>query len=293
MATDMNDDHTDTPPEAAQRPAARRFAPPPSGDIPAENFEPDMPDSFDKPYDTYQKPNKHTGRNVFIALLVIILLAGAGAGAYFVFLKPKPVTKTANQAAQTSTAATNAAAAAVPTKHYDSTNFNLGIDYPNTWVLADTSGALTVKSPLQDLPTASGTTLSGKIVLTIQNKQTSLPDFAKGDATAVLASDNVAYTKPTSNQRANTYLSYLQYAATTTSGALDGVYITGDNGYQKGQNVPMSDIVGVDPLVTVTFVSCTDDACAAPKALSVQASSWQANALAKPVKAMLESLAFN
>jgi hypothetical protein len=109
----------------------------------------------------------------------------------------------------------------------------------------------------------------------------------------VLDSDKVAYTKPTQNQRANTYLSYLQYAATTTNGALDSIYITGDNGYKKGQDVPQADIIGVDPLVTISFVSCADTACASPKPLSITASSWQASALAKTAKAMLQSLSFN
>jgi hypothetical protein len=283
MSADTNTNQKPDQANLPGRPEKYRFAPPPQTEIPEENFE---------PYDSYgKKPKKHTGRKVFIILLIIVVLAAAGAAAYLLFIKPKPVAKA--PATPSNTAAANSTAA-VTTKHYDSTNFSLGIDYPSTWIVADADGVkLTVKSPLENLPAASGTTQSGEIVMTIQNKQTSLPDFAKGSATAVLNSDNVAYTKPTTNQRANTNLSYLQYAATTTAGALDGIYITGNNGYQKGQDVPQVDITGVDPLVTVTFVSCTDSSCAAPKPLSLEAASWQKNALAAPVKAMLQSLSFN
>jgi hypothetical protein len=272
------------PPE---RPGNQRFAPPSKADIPDENFE---------PYDTYTKPKKHSGKKVATALLIIVLLLAAGAGAYELFLKSKlkPAPKAATQTTQRSNtlnAASSTSLPAAPTKHYDSAHFNLGIDYPQTWTITDADGIkLTIKSPRVNLVAATGSTASGEIVITVQNKQTTLPDFVKGSAMAVLNSDTVAYTKPTSNQRANTNLSYLQYAATTTNGALDGIYITGNNGYQKGQSVPQADISGVDPLVTVSFAACADDTCASPKPLSVQASSWQTTSQAAATKAMLQSL---
>jgi cytoskeletal protein RodZ len=292
MSIDMNDNK---PADQTGRPQQRRFASPPQTGIPDENF------TASEPYETYgtkqKKQKKHTSRKAFVVLLIIVVLAGIGAAAYYLFLKPKAVTKAPVHASQSSQSSGDNSAkttATAATKHYDSTNFSLGIDYPTSWTLADTdSSKMTLKSPLESLPGANGQSTSGKIVFMIQNKQTSIPDFAKGSATAVLDSDKVAYTKPTSNQRANTYLSYLQYAATTTNGALDGIYITGDNGYQKGQDVPQADIIGVDPLVTVTFVSCADSACAVPKPISLQSSSWQKSVLAAPVKAALQSLSFN
>ena len=130
--------------------------------------------------------------------------------------------------------------------------------------------------------------------MTIANQGQNLNVFDKGNATAVLASQKIAYTSPTQNQRANTYLSFLQYASTTQNGALDGVYITGDNGYQKGQDVPKSDVAGITPLVSVTFIQCANSACSgSTTALSVAASAWSDTSLSGPVTKMLESLAFN
>ncbi len=245
-------------------------------------------------YDDYDEPKKHTSRKLAIAVLAVVVLAGAATGAYFLAQKPKTAAvKTSSQAQPAKTAA-SATPAPVSTTHYDSTNYNLGLDYPTGWTLADLSaGKLTVTSPVESLLAASGQTVSGKIILTIQNQQKTLPDFAAGNAVAVLASDNVAYKQPTSTQRANTYITYVQYAATTTNGALDGLYVTGNNGYQKDQAIPESDIVGVNPLITVTFLNCGTSACSSLSPLSVQATGWQKSQLASTVKLLLESLSLN
>jgi hypothetical protein len=153
---------------------------------------------------------------------------------------------------------------------------------------------MTVRSPATQLKSASGQSVTGRIIMTIANKGNNLGVFDKGNATAVLNSQKIAYTSPTPNQRANTYLSFLQYATTTAAGALDGIYITGDNGYQKGQDIPKGDIAGIDPLVSVTFVQCAASTCSGgTSALSIAASSWSNTSFAAPITKMLESLSFN
>jgi hypothetical protein len=265
--------------------------PPPSTQSPYQvpKKYPDEPE-----YSTYGKAKKRRGHKLVITLVVIVVLAAAGAGGYLFWHKSqKAPAKTTGQAQQAA-ATLVPTPTPVPTTHYDSADYNLGLDYPTGWNLSDPAGGkLTAISPVETLTSATGDQTTAKILLTIQNQQTSLPDFTAGNAVAVLASVKVAYKHPTSTQRANTYISYVQYAATTANGALDGLYVTGDNGYQKGQAIPQSDITGVNPLITVTFLKCTTAACSATTALSIQASSWPKSQLATTTQAMLQSLALN
>lgn len=181
------------------------------------------------------------------------------------------------------------------TTSYDSTNFNLSFDYPKDWTVTDSgNGRLELRSTTLSLQAADGQNVDGQIVMTIANKGKNLGAFDKGDATAVLDSQKIAYTKPTPAQRADTYLSFLQYAQDTTTGALDSVDITGDFGYQKGQDIPKTDVAKIDPLVTITFVKCATSACPAGTAngLSITASSWNDTAF-QPITDVLKSLSFN
>jgi hypothetical protein len=175
----------------------------------------------------------------------------------------------------------------VTTKHYDSNNYTLGFDYPSNWVVSDNTTKLTVVSPATELVTATGAKTSAHVIVTIQNQQTSISGFPSGGATAALTSDHLTYTQPSTVQRAQTYVSYLTYGAVNE---LDALYITGDSGYQQGQQIPMSDIVQGDPLISVSFESCSNDSCADGKAVSLRASTWQTTASSKDVISLIESI---
>jgi flagellar basal body-associated protein FliL len=238
-------------------------------------------------------PKRHRIRNFFLWMLLIVFLTGAiGGGVYWFFLRKQPsaaTDKTSTQTAQPTTAPPPTTEAA-PTKSYDSTNFNLSFDYPELWVVTDNTAKLTVVSPAVKLKAANGTSQNSQITVTIQNKQVSTPAFKAGNATAVRESQKIAYAKPSQNQRANTYLSFLNYADATATG-LDGVYVTGDNGYTKGQAIPQVDIAKSDPLITVTFTACADAKCASPgKAMTLDPGAWDDSALGKPVTALLQSI---
>jgi hypothetical protein len=229
--------------------------------------------------DYWKKPKKRWPKYV----LALILLAAIVAGAYWFVLKPEPKTNTVS----TNTAQTPAKAApqiTAATKSYSSSNFYLTFSYPQDWTVTDNGGGImTVKSPTLSLKNASGQTQSGNIVLTIRDKAQKLSEFDKGNATATRDSEKIAYTKPAQTQRGSTYISFLQYSATSASGALDGIYITGDNGYQKGQAVPLVDITKVDPVISVTFLN------KAGTQLSIPDSMWADASFSGPLKAMLES----
>jgi hypothetical protein len=229
-----------------------------------------------------------------IVLFIFILIAAAAVGAYWFgsrqASKDQPATqaKTTKQTPATTPKAAQQKAASVPTKHYDSATYTLGLDYPQTWTLSDTAAKLTVVSPTVPLTTAKGS-VNGHVVVTLQNKQATIAGYPQSGAVASLESKKLTYKQPTSIQRAQTYLSYLGY---TGQSGLDALYVTGDNGYQAGQTVPMSDVVPGDPLISVTFESCTSDDCSTgtPTMLTLQASSWQSNAANAQVETLLKSI---
>jgi len=228
-------------------------------------------------------------------LIVVTLIVAVVLAVYLVFFpnifesKKKvsaPTVKT------TQTTPTQNANAPIKTKHYDSTNFGLGFDYPQDWTVADVTGKLTVTSPAMQLATTANETITGQVIVTIQPKQATLDVFKQGNATAVIDSQKITYTKPTASQRAQTYLSFLNYASSADTG-IDGVYVTGDYGYQKDQAIPQVDIAKVDPLIMVTFVKCSSSACNGPTtAATLAPTAWSDTAvLTKDVLTTLTSLA--
>ena len=240
-------------------------------------------------YARFVPPKKQKGKSKRVVVLVIILLLIAGGALYWFVLKSKPATK---PKATTNSTAQSTPAANVPTKEDNSVNFNLNFNYPETWTVTDSgNGQLTVVSPATPLTSATGQSFTGQIILTIHQMGQGLDAFKTGNGTAVLDSAKVSYSNPTPSQRAQTYLTYVQYPATTASGALDAIYITGDYGYQKGQAVPQVDLAKVDPQVGVTFAKCTTSACTTVTPTNVAATSWAANT-SKATETMLKSFSF-
>lgn len=237
-----------------------------------------------------QKKPRRKGPLIVVAVIIALLFA---AGAFYWFGVRKaaaPAPSTQSQTTQQSSKQTEQTAEK-QTKHYDSTQHTLSIDYPSDWVLSDTDEAFTLTSSPYDFTDATGAKARGKLVFSIQDQQSAIPGYPANGATAVLDSDKLAYKKPSASQRAETYLSYLGYQNTT---GLDSLFITGDNGYKTDQQVPQTDLTGMNTLVSTKFLKCENQACTNPTAaLSVQASSWKASTAAKDVQAAIESLVFN
>ena len=233
---------------------------------------------------------------VIKTVLVLLVLAAAVGGAYMLGShqagKHQQTSKGEASASASSEAKQNAQSATVPTKNYSSTNFGLSFDYPSDWTLSDTTAKLTLTSPAIPLMTAVGAKVSAHVVVTIQNQQTSVPGFPSGGAVASLASDDLTYKQPSSVQRGQTYLSYLSY---TQPNGLDALYLTGNNGYQQGQAIPMSDIAQGNPLVSVGFEKCSANTCSGGTADSVTllASDWKSAAMSSEVTDLLESIIIN
>ncbi len=228
------------------------------------------------------------------SLLVILVLAGIGAGGYWFYTNHyKTTPQTTNSSSRkTSPSSTSGQSAVEPTKSYDASDLSLSFSYPENWSVADTNGKLTATSPAMQLTGADGQPQTGQVILTISSAAAAdFSMFKKGGAVAVLASQKVSYASPASTQRANTYISFLQYAATTTHGALDGIFVTGDNGYKYGQNVPEADVTKVDPDIRVTFVKCATTACSGPPtATNISSNVWSDSSFATPIVNMIKSL---
>lgn len=225
---------------------------------------------------------KQKDRPIFTYVIVAVLAIGLIVAAYWTVFKPKSASDN-NQSAQTKSPTKIES----DTKHYDSPNFYLGFDYPSNWTVNDNGGPqMTVVSPVVKLKDAQSQTVNGKIIMTIRNKSEKLTEFDKGNAIAILNSEKITYTKPTQTQRGDTYISFLNYASSPSDG-LDGVYITGDNGYQKDQAIPLVDISKSDPVISVTFQKCTEGKCTP---LTVGEKSWSDPSFSKPIKSLLESL---
>ncbi len=272
---------TDSAPETASAPSES------NAQIAPAHAEQVVPQS--QPYQQFRKRRR---RGLVIFLVILVLLAGAGGAIYWLYKHPK-------QPAASNTPATSTptdAPATSQVKHFDSTNFNLALDYPADWATNETTDGklLSVTSPAVKLTDGNNQSMTGKVQLTVQSKGTAVAGFSAGSAVAVKESEKIAYTKPTSNQRGSTYISFLHFAnSTSPSTAIDAIYITGDNGYQLGQAITKDSFAPLDPLVGVNFTKCDTSQCANAKTTGVAAGSWDTNTALKQVKTILQSLAVN
>ena len=256
---------------------------------------------FKQPEDTPPQPvgeylntveplQKHKKKNLIkLIIITIVLIAAAGGGA-FMYLSKRPKGQP-QTSAPVSEVAKPSVGITTETKRYSSSQFFLDFDQPSDWELTDelASGILKATSPDLNIPTPGGTT-TGKVVLTIKGKSQKLPEFGTGNATAVIDSEKVAYTKPSSAQRGQTYLSFLSYPASSSTGLIDGVYITGDFGYTKEQAIPKVDIQKVDPVITLTFFAC-DGSCTKPMGITPEA--WAVPEFGGALKKLLQSFTIN
>jgi hypothetical protein len=220
-----------------------------------------------------------------LALLVLVLLAGASYGAYTFGQRAA----THKQATTKQPTTTTQPAVTSQTRSYTSTNYSLSFNYPANWIVSDTASKLTITSPAMKLKSAVGANVNAHVVVTIENQQTSIAGYPSTGAIAAIASNDMSYAQPSSIQRAQTYVSYLSY---TEASGLDEIYVTGDNGYQQGQQVPMSSIVEGNPLIGVGFENCQSNDCSTGTSdpVTLLASSWSSTNVSKQVISLLESI---
>jgi hypothetical protein len=235
-------------------------------------------------------------RKVIIVVAVVAVLAAAGFGAYWYLSRRDQPAKTPADTSEDTQQVDERPVITTETKHYESPAFSLEFDYPKDWTITEgeDGGQVIAASPAMRLDTADGQAITGKVVFTIRNKQQPLPEFDKGNAAAVRESEKIMYLKPSSVQRGSTYMSFLRYAGNYGSGKLDGVFITGDVGYVVSQAIPMADFVPVDPVISISFLQCSNTTCSGQSIpVGVMMTLWDETDFSTPLRDMLQSLTIN
>ncbi|MBA3757335.1 hypothetical protein H0X09_00490 [Candidatus Saccharibacteria bacterium] len=261
--------------------------------------KPEMEQHSTADYASYKSPGKNKRKRTTFSfnwrkplkyLLILLSVAAIAAAVYWFTTKPKLPLDSNNKKAQSAqNTSSESSKIETTTSHYSSTELKLEFDYPADWKVTDTpgSGRLSVASPEIQLTDQDGKKVTGQITMAIRSKGQPLPEFDKGNAVAARSSEKISYTKPSQNQRATTYISFLRYASSPQAqGDFDGIYITGDTGYQKDQAIPKADFTPIDPGVSVTFTS-------EGAQLTVSDNIWDDPSFSKPIKDMLQSLVIN
>jgi hypothetical protein len=265
------------------------------------NLPPSPRDDFSQPSppDHYIPPKKVKKSKwwVGVVILVVVVIIGAGAWLYSsshktppkkivaskkIVIKPKKVVSTQNLPV-------------IPSSSHTSVAYGLTFSYPTSWNVVDSGSApLLVTSPVMNLIADTGKTELGQIVLTISQPNLLPPGFT-ATSVAVLNSQKLAYTKPTAVQAADTYISFVQYPSTTVVGGLNGIYVSGNYGYQKDQQIPASNINQINPLIYFSFYSCASSACplTTRQPLTISISQWNNASFKDPILLILKSLSFS
>jgi len=236
------------------------------------------------------KKEKKQRRTKRLVLIVIVVLALLGAGGYFVLGRSKK----SETPAQSSTDQTQQSPASTVdselSEHHVSQDLFLAIDYPKTWDKnTETPGQLKLQSPNANITDEDGTKKDAKVTITIVPTGSTLTGFTGTSTSATAATDSIklTYKQPSQSQRKDTYLSFLSFGESTGANIL---YITGDFGYKKDQDIMKTDIAKGDPIINVSFVGCDGGACGQPLAISPEA--WGSDEILKVAQSILESLAF-
>jgi hypothetical protein len=177
-------------------------------ELPGEEEAPKQPHySVAKPRRSLKKP--------LIILVVVLVIAAIGYGGYKLFFGSNTTPPQTNQAPQqnTSQQATNKLTTGdVPkstdTKEYKSETLGFTLTYPTTWTVSTTTdNGVRVTSPDFKFRTVEGKAVSGNFRLYIRTQARESDSKYIGRGVAIIPSEKLTYTKPTSTQRKDTLVS--------------------------------------------------------------------------------------
>lgn len=228
-------------------------------------------------------------RRIVKSVVFVVVIAGLGYGAYYFGSHYHPSSKPAKVVTMSKK---SAAEIASPNQTYTSEYQDLSFAYPSNWKVNETSNTITVTSPTMKLTSYNRHSVTGEIIFRVRAQGAALSELSAGDSTAILPSQIITYTSPASDQRGSTYVSFLNFANAKGNG-IDGIYITGNTGYQTGQNSPESDIQAVDPVISFNFVKCSNASCSTTEPLTLATSSWNNKTFSDPLLTMLKSLSIS
>ncbi|HTE57571.1 MAG TPA: hypothetical protein VK694_02420 [Verrucomicrobiae bacterium] len=231
-----------------------------------------------------QKKKRKIKGIIFIALVVLVAI---GAAMYFLVLRRQ---STPSQGSGQPSAPQQQPVESVDeelSEHLVSQDIQMSIDHPKTWQKDDaTQGQLTLQSPAAQITTSDGSKKSGKVLITIVTAGSTVPKFANPTGKAVVDSQKIAYAQPSQSQRKETYLSFAGFDGST---GVDAVYITGDAGYKKGQDIPKTDVAKSEPIIGVSFVKC-DGGQECKEGIAIDPEAWGSDKILSVAQAILKSL---
>jgi hypothetical protein len=270
------------------KPPRQLHGTPPAHPQPDDDFKAASAATVD--YDQYMprlRPEHKVLRRIIKVVIVLVVAVGLGVAAFF--LGPDIPHLFSHKAAPAVTKPIASKTVTTPTTQYMSTNQNLSFYYPKTWKVSETTDEITATSPAVALQTYANKTVSGRILMTVRDQNVPLSEFNAGSAVAVKSSQILTYTNPAADQQASAYISFLNYANSKGTG-IDGVYVTGNTGYQTGQEAPASNLAPVEPIIALTFEKCSNNTCAGTTTpLAIATSSWSNKAFTQPLETMLKS----
>jgi hypothetical protein len=185
-----------------------------------------------------QQPKSKKKLFIILGVALGVLLLGGGAAAYLLLSgnkeEPAPKQQTTEQ---TNEPKLPAGVQSVDDKYmYKSTKLNVGVTYPKTWTLRESTDKQEVILTSPEGPVVKKDGTSGESVFTIKLRHGIIPTGIKstvGAGVAVADSEVIGYTQPAADQREYTNLSFIGADAEH----FNFVLVTGYTEYKAAQAV--------------------------------------------------------
>jgi len=293
------DHYTPFSPKGSQDESSRESPPVPEADVAAAPAKPDEPTRVE--YVKNMMPIAKQKKKWPLVLLILLVVAGLGGGGYWYITQHKSKLPAAHTSASTPPKPTPVESSTAATPQYVSngSDLNLDFNYPSSWSVSPASNdnkndqTITATSPLTSMTTAAGTSVTGKVVVSVRPGTASLSEL--DGTTTAQASVQIAYSKPTSAQYQYPYLTFIHVpGVNSVAGSFDEVVVTGTTQFPQGTSLSQAS-VAVDPIISASFYSCDTQACTASgqKPVSITNDSWQNGAVFQQTLAIFQSMQLN
>ena len=255
-----------------------------------------------------RKARRKSRRRIPLILAVVVILVLLAGGAAYWFTKHRTSAKPVAKSSASGTQPTNQAPAtpsSTTSTHYVSAekSLNLEFDYPANWTVtpaATSSSASTQPIVVESVPApvtdTSGTSVTGKVTITIRPGGALLSELASGNAPAAQDSVQIGYTHPTASQHQYPYLTFIHLTGgTNANAAFEEVMVTGIQQFPKASPVTSGSLGELDPIVSAGFFHCNGSDCSGKGAgtLSIVNATWQNTQIFQQTLALFESLKLN
>jgi hypothetical protein len=200
---------------------------------------------------------------------------------------------------QTIKPSTNQSSSALSQYVSNGQDLNLAFSYPSNWSVTPPSNdnasdqTITVTSPLMTIENAAGSSLTGKVVVSIRPGSDQITELASGNSTAGQASVQIGYTQPVSGQQQYPFLSFINLpGGADSSGNFQEVIITAEQQFSQGDPITSDELSSLDPIVSASFYGCSTQACVGTgqTPLSITINTWQNDDPFSQILALFESL---